>query len=51
MKYSVMYNEERNYQCFILTILQCISEQLANIKIYYENKNIDVKKIKDSYLK
>lgn len=49
------YFKEKNYQGgydgFILTILQCISEQLANIKIYYENKNIDVKKIKDSYLK
>ncbi len=46
--------KEKNYQGgydgFILSILSSVSDQLANIKLYYENKKIDSNKIREKYL-
>lgn len=48
------YVKEKNYKGgysgFILSILCATSEELANIKKYYDNKNLDINKIKNSYL-
>lgn len=46
--------KEKNYQGgydgFMLAVLASISEELAYSKLYYKNKNINVKKIKEKYL-
>lgn len=39
------------YDGFILALTQCTSAAIANYKNYYENKNIDINKLKDDYLK
>lgn len=48
------YFKEKNYKGgydgFILSLLAGISSQLANIKNYYDNKNIDIKNIKNKYI-
>ncbi|MBQ8535010.1 MAG: glycosyltransferase family 2 protein [Bacilli bacterium] len=39
------------YDGFILALTQCTSEAIANFNNYYDNKKIDVKSIKEEYLK
>ena len=43
-------NYQGGYEGLILSILSSISAQLANIKLYYDDKEIDAKKIKEKYL-
>lgn len=48
------YFKEKNYkggyEGFILAVLASISGQIANIKTYYDNKNVDIDEIKNKYL-
>lgn len=48
------YFKEKNYkgkyEGFMLAISQATSELIADIKIYYDKKNIDIFKIKNQYL-
>lgn len=52
--FNRFYFKEKNYKGgyngFILSILCAISEEISNIKVYYDNKKIDVDEIKNKYL-
>lgn len=52
--FNRFYFKEKNYKGgyngFILSILCAISEEIANIKKYYDSKNINIDEIKNKYL-
>lgn len=43
-------NYKGGYEGFMLSVTQTISEMIADVKVYYDNKNIDIEQIKNKYL-